>query len=100
MDCTQHHCRIDCWIPCRTSLVLLPIREGHELVKFVESMSNEVRERAATNVVVLEGAVALVQVVSAMITGNIGNWFAAMLAITLGAIAWVILTPDEEDANG
>lgn len=66
-------------------------------MKFVESMTHKQRMDAANGAVVIEGAVALVQVAIAMATGHAGNWFAAMFAIVIGAIAWAILTPEETD---
>jgi membrane protein YdbS with pleckstrin-like domain len=64
-------------------------------VKFLENQTREQRIDAARSVLILESAVALVQVIIAMVTGNAANWFAAMFVIVLGTIAWVVLTPDE-----
>lgn len=66
-------------------------------MKIVDNMTSRERIGAARTTVVLEGSVALVQVIIAMKTGHVGNWLVAMLAIALGAISWVIFMPEEDN---
>lgn len=62
-----------------------------------DNMTYRQRKDAALSAALIEGVIATVQVAVAMITGNASNWFAAMFCAGLGVVAWVILSPDEED---
>ena len=67
-------------------------------MKFVDNMPYDVRKRAGENIALTEAGIAVVQVVFAMMSRySYINWFAAMFAIALGTIAWVILEPGEID---
>jgi hypothetical protein len=58
-------------------------------------MTTAQRINAAGWLVILEGVVAITQIIAAIATSHIMNWFVAILAIALGAIGWVIMSPDE-----
>jgi hypothetical protein len=95
LDYPERRSGVHSWRSLWTCMVRLPICEGIAILKFVDNMTDAQRTDAARSVLILESAVALVQVIIAMVTGNAASWFAAMFVIVLGTIAWVVLTPDE-----
>jgi hypothetical protein len=64
-------------------------------MKFVENMTTAQRKDAAKSVLVIEGGITIGQSFAGIVIGDIAYWLVAMLAVVLGAIGWVILTPDE-----